>query len=375
MPPLPEALLPPQVINNFPVSGWNGPSISAPNYSSEASYAAYTQHITPHTSSETAPPPTFTFENQGKRGISDAQCTQLGVVNSPSSIHSGDSVVPISSRPSEEPQGDWKGSTSQSATPLRAQSHFIDKTQNGASSLHHVPNETCWSTNPLGIHSSQESYYPAFPTIIPSPRVSEPLMERSSNPMSSPQPRRIYTPIAPLPVERPKTHIAKRSREKDDDVSDDSKKRIRSDSIASTQLELSEEDKLLLQLKEEESMPWKDIAARFQSELGKNYQIPALQMRLKRLRERMRVWTDVDVKALRLAHDYWEQSKFEIIAHKMLEFGVQDKWTARQCARKWATDIEPVPYAHFEYHIQQGFAPYAMSPIEPPSNCLPFLHV
>ena len=59
----------------------------------------------------------------------------------------------------------------------------------------------------------------------------------------------------------------------------------------------------------------------------------------------------------------------------MLEFGVQDKWTARQCARKWATDIEPAPHAQFEYHIQQGFAPYTMSPIEPPPNYLPFLHV
>jgi len=193
----------------------------------------------------------------------------------------------------------------------------MDKPQNGSRSLHHVPNETPWSSNPLGIHSSHDSYHPDFPTIIPSPRTSEPLMELSSGHLNSPQPRRIYTPIAPLPFERPQPHTGKRLREKDEDIPDESKKRKRSDSITSAQPELSDEDKLLLQLKEEESMPWKDIAARFQSELGKTYQIPALQMRLKRLRERMRVWTDTDVKALRMAYEYWEQSKFDIIAHKV----------------------------------------------------------
>ena len=93
--------------------------------------------------------------------------------------------------------------------------------------------------------------------------------------------------------------------------------RRRSESNSSAQLELTEEDKLLLKLKEEESMTWKDIAARFQSELGKQYQIPALQMRLKRLRERMRTWTEVDVRALRMAHEYWAQNKFDVIAQKV----------------------------------------------------------
>ena len=109
----------------------------------------------------------------------------------------------------------------------------------------------------------------------------------------------------------------KRSRDEDDEAAEEMKRRKRSDSNTSVQFELSEEDKLLLQLKEEESMPWKDIAARFQSDLGKTYQIPALQMRLKRLRERMRVWTETDLRALRLAHEFWAQNKFEIIAQKV----------------------------------------------------------
>ena len=59
----------------------------------------------------------------------------------------------------------------------------------------------------------------------------------------------------------------------------------------------------------------------------------------------------------------------------MLEFGAQEKWTARQCSRKWQEiDPAPVPFPQqFEQHVQQGFAPYAMSPIEPPGY-LPFLH-
>jgi len=135
--------------------------------------------------------------------------------------------------------------------------------------------------------------------------------------LSSPQPRRLYTSIAPQPNDPPRSTGVKRGRSEDQDQSEDMKRRKRSESNNSAQFELSEEDKLLLQLKEEECMPWKDIAARFQTDLGKSYQIPALQMRLKRLRERMRVWTETDVRALRMAHEYWVQNKFDIISQKV----------------------------------------------------------
>lgn len=110
--------------------------------------------------------------------------------------------------------------------------------------------------------------------------------------------------------------VAKRPRD-EDEILELTKRRRRSESTTSTPLELTEEDKLLLKLKEEESMPWKDIASRFQNDLGKQYQIPALQMRLKRLRERMRVWSEADVRALRMAHEYWAQNKFDIISQKV----------------------------------------------------------
>ena len=80
---------------------------------------------------------------------------------------------------------------------------------------------------------------------------------------------------------------------------------------------MTEEDTLLLHLKDDENLSWKEIASRFQNEMGKQFQVPALQMRLKRLRERMRTWTENDIHALKMAHDYWLSQKFEIIASKV----------------------------------------------------------
>jgi hypothetical protein len=93
------------------------------------------------------------------------------------------------------------------------------------------------------------------------------------------------------------------------------KKRKRSEP-PSPSLDLTEEDAFLLKLKDEK-ISWRDIAVRFQTDMGKSFQIPALQMRLKRLRERMKRWTEMDVQALRMAHEFWVTSKFEIIAAKV----------------------------------------------------------
>lgn len=99
--------------------------------------------------------------------------------------------------------------------------------------------------------------------------------------------------------------------------------------------ELSEEERLLVQLKQDQNLPWKEIAKEFEDRFGRPFQVPALQMRYKRLRERLRCWTNEDIAALEAAHDYWASNKFEIIANKMLDFGVQDRWPARYCERKW----------------------------------------
>jgi hypothetical protein len=81
--------------------------------------------------------------------------------------------------------------------------------------------------------------------------------------------------------------------------------------------QLTPADALLVRLREDEGMAWRDVAARFRAETGRDFSVAALQMRLKRLRERARPWTERDVAALRLAHDYWISHKFEIIAAKV----------------------------------------------------------
>ena len=102
-------------------------------------------------------------------------------------------------------------------------------------------------------------------------------------------------PIAPDPVGLQQLNRLKRMRDDEDHFAEyGQRKRKRAISNAGP-VELNEEEILLLKLKEEENLPWKDIAVRFQTDLGKTYQVPALQMRFKRLRERMRTWTETDV--------------------------------------------------------------------------------
>ncbi|KAH8716747.1 hypothetical protein GQ44DRAFT_660264 [Phaeosphaeriaceae sp. PMI808] len=381
---LPESPLSSQELSNLPTSTWYGPSVSAPDCHNQVrtarnGYTAYGQYMTPQTSSMTLSSNTASYSYAGKAPMSTKRIETSVVALSPVSVHTRDNVVPRSRRPSEEPQVNPTRAIEQPSARWIPNSHLLERPHSSSSSLHSGPVDPSWAMSPLGIqpvNMPHDQYYSTFQHLARSPRLSEPLMEVPSNHLSSPQSRRLYTPIAPQPLEAPRSSGLKRTRDEDEEANDEIKRRKRSDSNTSAQFELSEEDKLLLQLKEEESMPWKDIAARFQSDLGKSYQIPALQMRLKRLRERMRVWTDTDVRALRMAHEYWVQNKFDIISQKMLEFGAQEKWTARQCARKWAEiDPAPTPYAHFEQHLQQGFAPYTISPVEAPHSFQPFMNV
>ena len=115
----------------------------------------------------------------------------------------------------------------------------------------------------------------------------------SSNQGVSPN-RSAPVPIAPDPVGLRQMNALKRMRE-DEEYSEFSQKKRKRAPSQNGPVELNEEEQLLLKLKEEENLPWKDIATRFQTDLGKSYQVPALQMRFKRLRERMRSWTETDV--------------------------------------------------------------------------------
>ncbi|KAK3080961.1 hypothetical protein LTS18_011508 [Coniosporium uncinatum] len=223
-----------------------------------------------------------------------------------------------------------------------------------------VPNQTPDVCSYPG--SSEQSFMPAFSPVAP-PSASR-HRPSSSAPSATeprvPSQRRSYPPIAPNPSGTTPLRATKRTFDDEDFMNP---KRRRESSPSPSSPELSEDDRLLLRLKDEETLPWKDISNRFQTDLGKTMQVPALQMRLKRLRERMRIWTDADVSALRMAHEYWERSKFEIISAKMVDFGATEKWSPRQCARKWQdSSIGTDVYANHIIHTP-AFS-YTSSPID-----------
>lgn len=60
--------------------------------------------------------------------------------------------------------------------------------------------------------------------------------------------------------------------------------------------EMNEEERVLIQLTVEENLPWKEVAVKYKEHTGKIMKVPALQMRKKRLIERLRVWTPAEVK-------------------------------------------------------------------------------
>ncbi|KAL9087250.1 MAG: hypothetical protein Q9165_006744 [Trypethelium subeluteriae] len=175
------------------------------------------------------------------------------------------------------------------------------------------------------------------------------------------QPRNSYPAIAPNVMGVSEKSSLKRSRT--EEASSEASQQRKKTSLDLAISELGEEDQLLMRLKEKENLPWKDIAARFYSDLGKSYQIPALQMRFKRLRERIHPWTDVDINALRRAHDHWEKQKWEIISAKMVDFGALERWPAMSCGRKLQEivhdykRITPNPTADLREDFAGGYMP------------------
>ena len=159
-----------------------------------------------------------------------------------------------------------------------------------------------FTENPFRL--KQEDYGPSMFSMSPQPlpsttKAPSPFYEPvypPSNPSHSPsRQQQAPIPIAPDPVGLRQMNALKRMREDEEYTEYGQRKRKRAPSNVGP-VELNEEEQLLLKLKEEENLPWKDIAVRFQTDLGKSYQVPALQMRFKRLRERMRTWTDIDVR-------------------------------------------------------------------------------
>ena len=172
-----------------------------------------------------------------------------------------------------------------------------------------------FTENPFRMkHDEYNPMFSVSPQTAASTKAASPYYPASEYPVSnaSASPgRSAPVPIAPDPVGLRQMNALKRMRDDEDQYSEyGQRKRKRAVSNAGP-VELNEEEQLLLKLKEEENLPWKDIAVRFQTDLGKSYQVPALQMRFKRLRERMRTWTETDVSTLTLPSSRWSAENVE----------------------------------------------------------------
>ncbi|KAI5236915.1 hypothetical protein E4T42_09317 [Aureobasidium subglaciale] len=217
---------------------------------------------------------------------------------------------------------------------------LIERPRSSPSTFGPSANDTLWPENPLGIRFPMSE-----PHMIPSTASTQAaIYQTPAAEFTTPSPpqrrssagtQRYYPSIAPNPAGL----VSKRRQDQEDEeamLRSNSKRRKRTPSLE----HLNDEERLLITLKEEEALPWKEIASRFSNQLGQSITVATLQMRYLRLRQRFRNWEDRDVEALRQAHEYWEKCKWDIISTKMLEFGVEEKWPPKHCARKWA-DIAP----------------------------------
>ncbi|PQE29913.1 ER lumen retaining receptor protein [Rutstroemia sp. NJR-2017a WRK4] len=125
--------------------------------------------------------------------------------------------------------------------------------------------------------------------------------------------------------------------------------------------EISHEEQVLIQLADQEALPWKEVAQRFNEMTGKNMKVPALQMRKKRLRERLRVWTDCEERALTLAWEDWDKGKWDAISEGMMKHGCREKWTKEAVQRKFR-ELFPDDYHYHpsHYSYQQDYDPREM---------------
>lgn len=193
--------------------------------------------------------------------------------------------------------------------------NLIERPRSSPSTFGPPSNEIPWPENPLGIRFpvaepqmmttgiNTASYHaPAAEFTTPSPPQRR----------SSADTQRYYPSLAPNPAGLG----SKRRQEQEEEetmLRSNSKRRKRTPSLE----HLNDEERLLISLKEEEALPWKEIAARFSIQLGQSITVATLQMRYLRLRQRFRNWEERDIEALRQAHDYWEKCKWEIISAKV----------------------------------------------------------
>lgn len=128
-------------------------------------------------------------------------------------------------------------------------------------------------------------------------------------------------------------------------------KRRREQSEPLPHAQLDEENQYIVQLREKEGLPWKEIGRRFSQTFGRTYQTPALQMRYGRLKNRQRPWTEADDSALQMAHNYYANMRYEIIAEK-----VRHTLVAVGCCQAANKMLDARIWSHFRLDASRVFA-------------------
>lgn len=130
------------------------------------------------------------------------------------------------------------------------------------------------------VHDDESHPIPRLPSYHFSHSIP-PTPPQGSNPFKRP-----FQPEMMTPVSSPQSH------------GPPAPKRRKSSASRTEAWTMTEDDTLLLQLKDEDSLPWKVIASRFKDLNRGEFRVPTLQMRYKRLKEKMRVWDAEDVRRL-----------------------------------------------------------------------------
>lgn len=158
---------------------------------------------------------------------------------------------------------------------------------------------------------------PTTPAATPIHRGKEPVSSMPRQRQGDLAARKQPVPILPNP-DGPFPAIGQKRSASDAEMTPDTRpaKLRRGSSLSPANVELKEEEILLHQFREE-GCSWKETANRLNKETGHQLKVPALQMRLKRLYERLREWSEVDVQALRLAVEYHQNKMFEIVCSKV----------------------------------------------------------
>lgn len=250
---------------------------------------------------------------------------------------------------------------------------------------------TVSQTNYMGTDFFRQGQAMAQTGLPPTPQTADLPLEGAFRPQQTP-------PMLPRPFSSRQSRQPKRLRPKGGQDERPALKRRRSSSTSQSSQPyaypqvIQPEARAEMERKKEffeglrsKGVPWKDIVKQYEVEYGKSMSQAALQMERKRVKDSLRVWTDIDVKALEAAHEYYEAHKFSIIAEKMQDLGAEENWSPKQCQRKWeelsqrlqeatATPMpQPIPVRQAptvpaaERWMQQGYDTSSSSRVSPVS--------